>query len=441
MEAGGTVEVTVYARRVFGAPVFTVPSGPPLPVQGPPRPAVPLGGILQMASGSVSRVAELLNLLWGHESSKEGLCDGGKWWPEEVTVTLCDGRKQDANKVLAVDAELPTHGNVFVTVLRVERKARSASDKRPLRRMRPKDWRAVQSLAPAEAVAQIRGLQYGITETHLNAKNYCDKRKVHFAGAYSTTVPDLRMVPYLTTRADALASPAAAVRPLPELFLPSRRTAAFKLYRKDAGVDGACRELDGGRVFHVRDVLTEEQVLEATEAAMGATYERLETQPTGHRLLSRQQQNQHIQSAVRIRAERLRSTRCEVRWYTFLLTLPLCPEQIRHLDHKDPRVWSMIIGLGVNRRLVWFRVGGELVPVFVGRGEAVFFQGNVCHYGGASTTPCGCPSTDRCMWVDGEVAADLRCLELGLHAYVVMEDEGGAVFDWAALGQSTNGCD
>ena len=24
---------------------------------------------------------------------------------------------------------------------------------------------------------------------------------------------------------------------------------------------------------------------------------------------------------------------------------------------------------------------------------------------------------------------------------VVMEDEGGAVFDWAALGQSTNGCD
>ena len=62
----------------------------------------------------------------------------------------------------------------------------------------------------ANLVSAIRGLDYGIAETHLSARSYCDKRKVHFAGAYSTTVPDLRMVPYLMPRADALASPAAA---------------------------------------------------------------------------------------------------------------------------------------------------------------------------------------------------------------------------------------
>ena len=28
-----------------------------------------------------------------------------------------------------------------------------------------------------------------------------------------------------------------------------------------------------------------------------------------------------------------------------------------------------------------------------------------------------------------------------LHAYVVMDDEGGAEFDWAALGETTDGCD
>ena len=37
MDAGDTVEVTVYARGIFGAPVFTVPRGPPLLVQGTPR--------------------------------------------------------------------------------------------------------------------------------------------------------------------------------------------------------------------------------------------------------------------------------------------------------------------------------------------------------------------------------------------------------------------
>ena len=100
-----------------------------------------------------------------------------KLTPEEVKVTFCDGGKKDEQKVLAADAELSTLKPVSVTVLRVDRTARRASDKLPLKRMRPKDWRAVQSLAPAEAVAQIRGLQYGITETHLTAKNYCDKRK------------------------------------------------------------------------------------------------------------------------------------------------------------------------------------------------------------------------------------------------------------------------
>ena len=57
----------------------------------------------------------------------------------------------------------------------------------------------------------------------------------------------------------------------------------------------------------------------------------------------------------------------------------------------------------------------------------------------ASTTPCGCPAIDRCRWVGGQVEADMRCLELGLHAYVVMED--GAPFDWAALGETTDECD
>ena len=375
--------------------------------------------------------------------AKEGLCVGGQWWPEEVKVTFCDGGKKDEQKVLAADAELSTLKPVSVTVLRVDRTARRASDKLPLKRMRPKDWRAVQSMLPADAVERIRRLPYGIAEQHLNVANYCAKRTAHFATGYHTRVPDLRSLSYATdAHADAPATPAAAVRAAVPPLLPSGKQAGFKLHRKDAGVDGACRVWGGGggRVVHVRGAFTEEQVLEATEAAMGATYDKLDNQPTGHRLLSRKQQNQRLQDAVRDRARQLREARCEVRWYTVLLTLPLCPEQKRHLDHRDPRVWSMIIGLGVNRRLVWFGVGGELIPVFVGRGEAVFFQGNVCHYGGASTTPCGCAAEDRCRWVGGQVEADLHCLELGLHAYVVMEGDGG-VFDWKALGATTDECD
>jgi hypothetical protein len=359
-----------------------------------------------------------------------------------VAVTFCDGGKKDANRTLAADAELSTLGPVVVTVLRVDRTARGATDKLPLKRMRPNDWRAAQSMLPGAAVAHIRGLPYGIEEKHLNVRNYCSKRTAHFAKGYHTNVPDLRSLPYATAHADAPATPADAVRAVavPSL-LPSLRLAGFKLELKGAGGDEACRALAGGLVLHVREVLTEGQVSEATEAALGATYGKLGNQPTGHRLLSGKQQDLNLQAVIRERAGQLRAARWEVRWYTFLLTLPQCPEQERHLDHTDPRVWSMIIGLGVNRRLVWFRVGGELIPVFVGRGEAVFFQGSVCHYGGASTTPCGCPASDRCRCADGRVVADLRCLELGLHAYVVMDDEGGAEFDWAALGETTDGCD
>ena len=431
MDAGDTVEltveITVHAPRLFGNLVLTVPCGPPLRVQGTPR-ARSLPWRLLCAWRYLSLVAELLSLLWAHESAKERLCVGGQWWPEEVAVTFCDGGKKDESTRLAADAELSTLGPVVVAVLHVERALRRASDALPLKRMRPNDWRAVQSMPPGEAVARIRRLPYGIEEKHLNADNYCRKRTAHFANGYRTQVPDLRSS-YATAHADAPATPAAAVLVVVPSLLPSIKQAGFKLHRKGAGGDGACRELAGGRVVHVREVLTEGGVSEATEAAMGATYDKLGNQPTGHRLLSRKQQNQRLQAVIRDRAVQLRAARCEVRWYTFLLTLPQCPEQKRHLDHKDPRVWSMIIGLGVNRRLVWFGVGGELIPVFVGRGEAVFFQGNVCHYGGASTTPCGCPARDRCRWVEGQVEADLRCLELGLHAYVVMEDEGGAEFD------------
>jgi hypothetical protein len=158
-----------------------------------------------------------------------------------------------------------------------------------LKRMRPNDWRAVQSMPPGEAVAHIRRLQYGIEETHLNVDNYCSKRTAHFATGYRTKVPDLRSLPYATAHADAPATPAAAVRAVVPPLLPSLKQAGFKLHRKDAGGDGACRELAGRRVFHVREVLTEGQVSEATEAAMGATYDKLRNQPTGHRLLSRKQ--------------------------------------------------------------------------------------------------------------------------------------------------------
>jgi hypothetical protein len=89
-----------------------------------------------MARGNISLVAELLNLLWAHEVAKEGLCEGGQWWPEEVAVTFCEGGRKDERKMLAADAELSTLGPVSVTVWHVERTARAATDKLPLKRIR-----------------------------------------------------------------------------------------------------------------------------------------------------------------------------------------------------------------------------------------------------------------------------------------------------------------
>jgi hypothetical protein len=77
----------------------------------------------------------------------------------------------------------------------------------------------------------------------------------HFAAGYHTKVPDLRSLSYAAAHADAPATPAAAVRAVIPL-LPSIKQAGFKLHRKDAGGDGACRELAGGRVVHVRDAFT-----------------------------------------------------------------------------------------------------------------------------------------------------------------------------------------
>ena len=52
--------------------------------------------------------------------------------------------------------------------------------------------------------------------------------------------------------------------------------------------------------------------------------------------------------------------------------------------HRDPRVWSVIVALGSNGRVVTFRAGNREIPIYTALGDAVLFRGDVSHFGGAS---------------------------------------------------------
>ena len=133
----------------------------------------------------------------------------------------------------------------------------------------------------------------------------------------------------------------------------------------------------------------------------------------------------------------------QIRFYTYLCTLPGCPEQDEHVDHTDPRVWSLIVCIGACYREVTFIVDKKRVTVTLTPGDAVLFRGSVCHFGGPSRTNCRCPATDPCRVEKGkELSVSLGCVEFAMHCYVVEDrpDLRLAPFDWDSLGRDVFSC-
>ena len=136
--------------------------------------------------------------------------------------------------------------------------------------------------------------------------------------------------------------------------------------------------------------------------------------------------------------------RFEIRFYTFLATLPTCPAQDRHIDHIDVRVWSLIVCIGFCAREVRFVVDGVEFAVILYPGDAVLFRGDTCHFGG----PCGsnhrCPADAPCRAeAEGkELSVSKYCVEFAMHCYVVVEmpELKLPAFDWQQLGVFTFPC-
>jgi hypothetical protein len=134
----------------------------------------------------------------------------------------------------------------------------------------------------------------------------------------------------------------------------------------------------------------------------------------------------------------------EIRFYTFLATLPTCPAQDPHIDHTDVRVWSLIFCIGFCAREVRFVVDGVEFAVILFPGDAVLFRGDTCHFGGPCGTNCRCPAdAPCCAKEDGKkLSLGKFCVEFAIHCYVVVEmpELNLPAFDWAKLGQFTFSC-
>jgi hypothetical protein len=208
--------------------------------------------------------------------------------------------------------------------------------------------------------------------------------------------------------------------------------------------------LAGGSVFVSYEVLSPEKAYEFAFETVWLQFSRLGNQDKALRLLS---ERQDLKDVTNVLYSILRQwfggtgwpyADCfEIFFYTFLCTLPGCPAQDAHIDHTDPRVWSLIVCIGLCMRELRFIVDGEELVVFLSPGDAVLFRGSVCHFGAPSGTICRCRAADPCRAESGkQLSVNLRCVELALHCYVVVEPAGSVLprFDWRKLGKDVFTC-
>ena len=208
--------------------------------------------------------------------------------------------------------------------------------------------------------------------------------------------------------------------------------------------------LAGGRVFVSYEVFSPELAYEYASETVWLEFARLGNQDKGLRLLSERQVLKDVTNDLNfILRQKFGGigwpyADCfEIFFYTFLCTLPGCPAQDKHIDHTDTRVWSLIVCVGYCMREVRFIVDGEEVVVILSPGDAVLFHGSVCHFGGPAGTNCRCLAADPCRAESGkELSVNLRCVELALHCYVVVEHAGSDLprFDWRKLGKDVFSC-
>ena len=198
------------------------------------------------------------------------------------------------------------------------------------------------------------------------------------------------------------------------------------------------------------EALGTDQALEYAYLTVNVPFGKLGRQELSLRLLSVKQEQVFVLEELINMLGRFRSldwpfadTAFEIRFYTFLCTLPGCPAQDEHLDHTDVRLWSLIVCIGLCIREVRFIVDGKEFSVILNPGDAVLFRGTLCHFGGPSGTKCRCRADDPCRAEPGKkLSVNLRCVELALHCYVVvkMPELKLPPFDWVNLGESVFGC-
>jgi hypothetical protein len=199
------------------------------------------------------------------------------------------------------------------------------------------------------------------------------------------------------------------------------------------------------RVVVRRAAFSPQQVSAATTEAQNCPYNILKNQSDRKRLLSSRCYEAGLLSALRTLAEslllHLQLESLVLPWAAFLLTMPECMQQGWHKDHRDQRVWSVIVALGSNPRMLMFRIGGREMPITIAPGDAVLFWGPVCHCGGASSKICHCADQEaRCNGVGSDIRVNLDCVELAVHAYVVTSKAGDGAFDTSHLGDEVPPC-
>jgi len=389
-----------------------------------------------------SRHAGLSELLWHHADARAYLSENGEWWPVEVGLVFCRGKKRNAAMRLADAETLDTAQDVEVYVLEVQRQRQSGSSA-GRGQLTPAHWTSVMHLPVADAVAALIALELPqkLTTEDVNVGNYGWHRR-NFGRVYHVTLPDLRSQPAKRMAERAEHGVAPVKRPAPVTF-DGLKQAGFRLNVLPAG--GPRPEWAGGLVLVARRAMGAEQVAEATEAALKCTYNILENQEGKRRLLSGRCYGSPSLPALRRLAEQHLGgggVTIEVPWLAHLLTMPGCKRQRRHRDHRNRRVWSIIVALGLNPRVVKFRIGGREIPVRIAPGDAVIFRGDVCHFGGASATECACVDAEAsCRCVGSAVSVNPDCVELAMHAYIITTQAGDDAFDGGTLGEEVPPCD
>jgi hypothetical protein len=205
-----------------------------------------------------------------------------------------------------------------------------------------------------------------------------------------------------------------------------------------------------GDVLVRTEALSLDDALDYAYQTVNVPFGKLGNQELSLRLLSVKQKERGVLAELICMLVLFRSldwpfadTSFEIRFYTFLCTLPGCPAQHEHLDHTDVRLWSLIVCIGLCIRELIFIVDGKEFSVILNPGDAVLFRGTVCHFGGPSGTKCRCCADDPCRAEHGKaLSVNLRCVELALHCYVVvqMPHLNLPPFDWVNLGKSVFGC-